>query len=160
MVKDATKHGNNTANFMTESNLQQQIFKALGGRPDVRLFRNTCGVGWVGNVVTVDPRRGTVTLRNARRQTFGLHVGSGDLIGWRSVVIQPAMVGKTIAVFASIEVKTDKGKISDDQLNWAKQLSEKGGIACIVRSLEEVHDIFEDSDFFAPQGGFNDNNRF
>lgn len=123
---------------MTESNLQQQIFKALGGRPDCRLFRNTCGVGWVGNVVTVDPRRGTVTLRNARRQTFGLHVGSGDLIGWRTVVITPDMVGRPAAIFTSLEVKTERGKPSVEQERWDFAVKVDGGLSGIVRSVEEA----------------------
>jgi ribosomal protein S19 len=37
---------------------------------------------------------------------FGLCKGSADLIGWKRVTVTPEMVGSTVAVFTSIEVKT------------------------------------------------------
>jgi hypothetical protein len=77
-----------------ETTIQQQIRLALGTRPDLRLFRNNTGT-------LPDPRTG-------RPVQFGLARGSADLIGLRTVTITPDMVGQQVAVFTSIEVKTQK----------------------------------------------------
>jgi hypothetical protein len=42
----------------------------------------------------------------------GLVKATADLIGWRSITITPDMVGTTVAIFASIEVKTPTGRVS------------------------------------------------
>jgi hypothetical protein len=41
-------------------------------------------------------------------------------------------------VFLSIEVKTDKGKPSTEQLRWQKVVKQHGGIAMIARSAQEA----------------------
>lgn len=69
---------------------------------------------------------------------MGLCPGSGDLIGWVTRVIQPNDVGKDVAVFLSLEVKTDKGRVSEGQAKWFKAVHFAGGIAAIVRSEEEA----------------------
>jgi len=108
---------------MSEANIQNQILAAIGSRPDCRLFRNHVG---------------RVQDQYARWHTFGLCVGSADLIGWRAVTVTPEHVGQTLAVFLSIEVKTDKGKPSTEQLRWQKVVKQHGGIAMIARSAEEA----------------------
>ena len=86
--------GLDSAKGMNETAILQRIRLDLGLEPTVRLFRNNVGV-----------------LRDAqgRPVRFGLHPGSGDLIGWRSVRITPDMVGRLLAVLASVEVKTATG---------------------------------------------------
>lgn len=108
---------------MSEAKIQNQILSAIGSRPDCRLFRNHVG---------------RVQDQFARWHTFGLCPGSADLIGWRAVAITPEHVGQTLAVFLSIEVKTDKGKPSTEQLRWQKVVKQHGGIAMIARSTEEA----------------------
>ena len=61
-----------------------------------RLFRNNIGVAQYGEA----------------RVKYGLRPGSGDLIGWTPVTITQEMVGATVAVFTSVEVKGPKGKTS------------------------------------------------
>jgi len=107
-----------------ETTLQQQIRLALGTRPDARLFRNQCGA-------LPDPRTG-------RLVTFGLARGSADLIGWRTVVVTPEMVGQRIAIFTSIEVKTPTGRIKPEQQAWLDVVLRSGGIAGIARSLTDA----------------------
>ena len=108
---------------MSEANIQNQILAAIGSRPDCRLFRNHVG---------------RVQDQYARWHTLGLCVGSADLIGWRAVTVTQEHVGQTLAVFLSIEVKTDKGKPSTEQLRWQKVVKQHGGIAMIARSAEEA----------------------
>jgi hypothetical protein len=110
---------------MTEQQIQQQI--RLLGRGPVRLHRNNVGS-------LPDPRTG-------RLVTFGLAPGSADLIGWRSVTITPDMVGQTVAVFVSIEVKTATGRVSPAQHNWLAAVQAAGGLACIARSVEDARTL-------------------
>ena len=108
---------------MTESNIQRPIMLALGGRDDTRIFRNN-----VGTAQTIDGR----FIR------FGLCPGSADLIGWKSVRITPDDVGKTLAVFLSVEVKTPRGRATEQQIRWRNTVRKMGGIAVVARSVEEV----------------------
>jgi hypothetical protein len=119
-----------------ETTLQQQIRLALGTRPDARIFRNQVGS-------LPDPRTG-------RLVTFGLARGSADLIGWRTVVVTPEMVGQRIAVFTSIEVKTPTGRIAPAQQHWLQAVQAAGGIAGIARSVTDAHQLVANSPTFPP----------
>lgn len=113
---------------MKESPILREIWLACGALPECRLFRNNVAMAWVG-----EHRRlanGDVLLRNARPLHAGLHTGSGDLIGWTT--------RNGVAVFTSLEVKSDTGRASDAQRHWAASVAGGGGIAGIVRSPEEA----------------------
>ena len=112
-----------------ETKIQQEIRLGLGTREDVRLFRNQVGQ-------LPDPRTG-------RPVQFGLAKGSADLVGWKTVKVTPDMVGKDIAVFASIEVKTPNGKPTQYQQAWMAAVENAGGIAGIARSVEDATEIIE-----------------
>lgn len=129
-----------------ESKIQTDIRDKLSnGR--VRLFRNTVGQG-----VMITHKHGFTAQAlvnkviemvrsvggHAQRIRFGLAVGSGDLIGYQTVVITPEMVGKQVAVILSCEVKTEKGPIRDEQYRWADHINSVGGRAIIARSLEQA----------------------
>jgi hypothetical protein len=107
-----------------ETDLQQRIRLALGTHPDARLFRNQVGS-------LPDPR-------NGRLVTFGLARGSADLIGWRTLVVTPEMVGQRIAVFTSLEVKTATGRLSPAQTQWLHAVRTAGGIAGVARSVPDA----------------------
>lgn len=125
----------------TEATILARIRRALGQLPGVRLFRNDCGTAWVGELVA---RTGnTITLRNAKRITYGLQPGSGDLIGWQAVEVTPDMVGQRVAVFTSIEIKTEKGRVSKRQGRWVQVVNEAGGNAGVARSEEEARSLLE-----------------
>jgi hypothetical protein len=72
---------------------------------------------------------------------FGLARGSADLIGWRSITITPDMVGTTVAIFASIEVKTPTGRVSPQQQAWMAVVQGAGGIAGVARSVCDANEI-------------------
>lgn len=113
-----------------ERNIQARVMLALGSRPEIRIFRNQVGFGYVG-----EPP-------NQRRVSFGLMPGSGDLIGWRTRVITAEDIGRKFAQFLSVEVKSDTGTPSKEQLRWANVVRECGGIAIITRdpkiALEQI----------------------
>lgn len=64
--------------------------------------------------------------------------GGSDLIGWRSITVTPDMIGKKIAVFTAVEVKTSRGKTTDAQANFIDQVRKAGGIAGVCRSAEDA----------------------
>jgi hypothetical protein len=104
---------------MTEAATLQAIRLDLGREPSVRLFRNNVGL-------LRDP--------TGRAVRFGLHPGSGDLIGWRTITITAEHVGQRLAVFASIEVKTDRGRAREDQIHWARTVYAAGGLSGVARN--------------------------
>jgi hypothetical protein len=108
---------------MSEAAIQQDIRLALGSSPGVKVFRNNVGA-------YKDPQ--------GRVIRYGLMTGSADLIGWRTVVITPDMVGLHIAQFMSIEVKAPKGVVRPEQQIWADNVRKGGGIAVIARSVDDV----------------------
>lgn len=108
-----------------------------GSRPDTRVFRNNIAKGWVGQLVKYVPGGQTI-LFNARRLHAGLFPGSGDLIGWHTIEITPAMVGRKVAVFLNIEVKQTKGRERDNQINFARAVKAAGGISFVARCEEDV----------------------
>ena len=110
-----------------ETDLQQRIRLALGTQSDLRLFRNQVGQ-------LPDPRTG-------RPVQFGLARGSADLIGWRTVVVTPEMVGTRLAVFTSIEIKTPTGRLTPQQHNWLGAVRSAGGIAGVARSVGDAFQI-------------------
>lgn len=68
---------------------------------------------------------------------------SSDLIGFTEVTITPEMVGKKIAVFTAVEVKSESWKpnYKDQrelfQRNFIDWVKSKGGIAGMVKSVDE-----------------------
>jgi hypothetical protein len=106
----------------SEQTIQQHIRLACS-TGDCRLFRNNTG---------------TLRDQHGRPVQFGLCKGSADLIGWRSITITPAMVGTTIAVFASVEVKTPTGRLRPEQQQWLEAVQAAGGIAGVARSVADA----------------------
>lgn len=111
---------------MSEAAVLQAIRLALGRHPNVRLFRNNAGV---------------LRDQHGRPVRFGLHPGSADLIGYRRLLIQPEHVGTHLAVFASIEVKTAKGRLTEQQRHWAEVVCAAGGLAGVARSPDEAAEL-------------------
>jgi hypothetical protein len=107
---------------MSEQQIQQHIRLALSRGP-VRLYRNNTG---------------TLRDQHGRPVTFGLAVGSADLIGWTTRTITPDMVGQQVAVFTSIEVKSASGRLRPEQRQWLEAVQAAGGIAGVARSVEDA----------------------
>lgn len=84
---------------------------------------------------------GALKDKNGRLVRYGLCKGSSDIIAIKPVLITPEMVGQTIGQFVAIEVKTPTGKPTKDQLNFNKQISDKGGIALIARDVDDIENI-------------------
>ena len=130
---------------MNELEIQSRIRLALGQRPDLRLFRNVSTHCYTGRPVS--QAGGLLTLADAHPIRAGLFVGSSDLIGWRTKTINVLNPDGTIkptrvAVFASVEVKTPRGKTSPEQDTWLAAVHNAGGIQGVVRSVEDAERLF------------------
>lgn len=123
---------------MSEARVQSEVLRAIGALPNVRVFRNQVGFGWVGRVAFQDRTRGIVNLVHAQPVTMGLATGSSDLVGWRRRIITPDMVGQEIAQFICVEVKTPKGAVREAQQHWREVVNRWGGLALVVRSADEA----------------------
>ena len=104
---------------MSEGDIQRGILTTLPKLEGVRVWRNNVG---------------TARTYDGRFIRFGLCEGSSDLIGFVSKTITPDMVGKNIAVFAAIEVKAHKGKVSIEQDAFLGTVAKFGGISAKVRA--------------------------
>ena len=109
---------------MTEASILSHIRAALGGLTNVRIFRNNVGVG--------------LSNDGQRPIRYGLHNGSADLIGWTAYTIRPEDVGRRVAVFTSVEVKTAAGRVSAEQQVWYDNIRRSGGMAIIARNPDSA----------------------
>lgn len=72
---------------------------------------------------------------------------SADLIGWQRYTIRPEDVGRTVAIFASVECKPEdwtpprsgaEFERYEAQLAWANLVTSCGGIGRIIRCPEDL----------------------
>ena len=89
----------------------------IGTIPWLKVWRNETGEG----------RR----LYSNERIKYG-KVGSGDIIGWLSV--------GGLAIFISMDAKTGKDKLSEEQVNFGSVLMNHGGIFFSFYSADEALD--------------------
>ena len=128
---------------MIESNLMKLVQLAVGKLSHVKLFRNNTGMGWTGDARSVKGSPTDKMILNARPLHAGLCEGSSDLIGWTTIEIKPEHVGRKIAVFTAIEVKTDTGKATQKQRNFLEQVAANGGFALLCKTPEAAQTFIE-----------------
>lgn len=94
---------------------------------------------WRNNVGALLDKRGVrVRFGLANDSTaMNARIKSADWIGWRKVVVTPDMVGQTLAVFASVEMKEAGWRYSGAgreaaQMTWAQLVAASGGVGVIV----------------------------
>lgn len=64
--------------------------------------------------------------------------GIPDFICCVPLEITPDMVGQTVGIFAGVEAKTMRGKVSDLQRDKLNKIAEAAGVACLVWSSDEA----------------------
>lgn len=95
-----------------------------------RLFRSNAGRAWAGKII--DKGDGWIKLKNPR-VFHGLPKGFSDLFGIESVVITEDMIGKRVAIFKAIEVKTGNITVTEKQSLFGAMVEKLGGIFEVVR---------------------------
>lgn len=85
-----------------------------------------------------------LVLLNPRPFHAGLIKGSSDLIGWNSITITEDMVGKRVAVFTAVEIKTGSVKTTAEQKIFIDNVNKAGGIAGIVYDEKQAINLIKD----------------
>jgi len=134
-----------------ETNIVNSIMKDVSPH-GARLFRNVRGyfytIDSVKSLIKATLSLNTMSIKiaigNLRSVMAGLLApGASDLVGFMPIIITAEMVGQKIAIFASLEVKTDTGKPTAEQLHFCKIVRESGGFSGVVRSPEEARKILK-----------------
>ena len=111
----------------------------------MRLWTNYTGTCWRGQLTrdTKNPR--CAIVRDLVHITAGLGEGSSDIIGLDSIEVTEewckANLGKRIAVFVAIEVKTENDVLKPKQKSFINIVNELGGKAGAAYSIEEAKEI-------------------
>jgi hypothetical protein len=108
------------AERLTEAQILHAIRLDLGREPDLVLWR-------LGN--------GVVRMPDGRTIRLGLVPGASDLIG----IVGPS--GRWLA----LEVKTATGRLSQEQARFIALVRRHGGVAEVVRSVEEARAALEEA---------------
>jgi len=108
---------------------------AAAGRHGLTVWHIPSGEGWRGSGArrTCGGRR--VLLSNAQRIMFGLSAGGADIIGFKSVIVEPSMVGQRLAVFTAI------GQRGDCTTEFIDTITAGGGLAALVSDQHELEDL-------------------
>lgn len=111
----------------SEAAVQSRV-RLEAARKGLRLWRNNVGV-----LLDATGRPVRYGLANDS-QALNKVVKSGDLIGWRSILITPSHVGSRLAQFVSRECKRPGWKFTGDdheraQLKWLEAVTSDGGDA-------------------------------
>ncbi len=100
-------------------------------------FRSNVGSAWTGDEI-IKLGGGGVLIPKARPFNTGLPQGFSDIIGVVPVFITHDMVGRTLGVFTSIEVKTPAGRVTAEQEQFLSVMSGRGALAGVARSVEDA----------------------
>ncbi|MFM1749020.1 MAG: hypothetical protein RLZZ188_2686 [Verrucomicrobiota bacterium] len=103
-----------------ETLLLQAVRLALGDEPDLVLWRNNTGA---------------LRDETGRMVRYGLAVGSPDLVG----ILAPR--GRLFC----LEVKTAKGRVSDEQRQWHDLAMRMGAFVRVVRSIDEAREALAEA---------------
>lgn len=114
-----------------EGKVSADIARAFG-HGDCRLLRNN-----VGGLYAKDGRFVAYGLGSMGGKVFR---GSHDWIGLRTVTITPEMVGRRVAIFASIDSK-DQAKPSPEQIIFANTVQALGGLTGFAHNVDEAQAI-------------------
>lgn len=131
---------------MSEFELYGPI-QIAASRAGARLFRNHVGMAW--QVTSEAPKNWQPPKGFMRPVKIGLQTGSGDEIGWAPYVVREWDVGKTFAIFTSLEIKPpdwrETPKWSEGpQRQWLEVVRQAGGIAYVVQTPENVAAMLAD----------------
>ena len=121
----------------SEADLMAQILLAHS-RGEARLFRINSGLSWQGQVIEHTVSR--LVLKNPRAVRLAC-AGFADLAGYRSELITPEYLGRTVAIFSAIEAKFGRNKPTAEQAVFLKLVAEAGGRAGVARSVDDAAEI-------------------
>lgn len=107
---------------------------------DTRLFRANSGVAWQGRNLKF--ARDRLVIDGPSKVEL-LPEGFPDLFGWRTVTIRPEDVGRRVAVFVGVEVKTRTGTIRTEQKTFIALAKKFGALCGVARSVKDAEEIMD-----------------
>lgn len=121
-----------------EQIVSAEIAAAIGAIPGLRVWRNNTGRG----VVALSPAgdvalRQLVARRLARPIAFGLP-GSTDYLGLAAC--RCSSCGSRTGRFVGLEVKSEHGRLSEQQRRFGEMVQSLGGIWITARTAEEARE--------------------
>jgi hypothetical protein len=119
---------------VSESSLYAQIIGALS-RGNTRIFRQNAGFAWQGQVIEQSAHR--LVLAHPRAIKLGC-AGMADLGGITSVIITPEMIGRRVGIDLQLEIKSARGRPTQEQANYISTMQALGARAGIARSVEDA----------------------
>lgn len=125
---------------MSERVIQNSIRNDLAGK--VHAFRANVGRAWTGSSFERLPN-GDMLIKDPRPFDTGLPPGFSDLFGVKKTLITEAMVGQTVGQFWALEIKDQKGRVSDSQKKFLAAMSAAGALAGVARSVEDARAVLE-----------------
>lgn len=140
--------------IQTEKQIDNEVHAAFN-RGGTRLFKNVNGNFWQGAALTDKLKYARIAailglavrfviLLFPRRVQAGVGgVGGSDRIGFHQITITESMIGKKIAVFCAIELKTSDGIVTPEQKQFVKVVSDMGGIAGVARIKKDIEILFD-----------------
>ena len=99
-------------------------------------MRARCGAVWRNNT-------GALVDQQGRFVRFGLCKGSSDLIGMRSLEVTPELVGRRLAQFVALEIKTESGTVSTEQRAFLRLVQQLGGLGAVCRSIAQAQAVLD-----------------
>lgn len=91
--------------------------------------------------------RGVAVFRVPGKKPRFVHYGVGpdgasDSVGYTKEIITQDMVGKQVAIFTVIEIKTLEGEAREDQIDFVNQVKADGGYGGFANCIEQARKIF------------------
>jgi len=117
-----------------EQSIQNQILIEMGQNGAYGLRVNS-GSFWGGEILSHD---GKMLLLKNPTKILGAPKGTSDIIGCKTVLITPQMVGQNIGQFLCFEVKIPGQNAKSHQENYLMMMRSRGAITGVVRSPEDV----------------------
>jgi hypothetical protein len=114
----------------TEKNIQNASLLAIGSDPDVLAMRLQSGI-----FRSMDDPSRIVKVGTP---------GVSDSVAIVKVTVTPDMVGKSLAVIAAAEFKTQKGKQREAQVKWQEAFEKRGGRYRLIRSPQQMKEFIDE----------------
>ena len=132
---------------MTVKDIEDQIMMLNDGS---NMFKNVGGYAIVCNPKQVDRLKGGGYLvkKGFPIKNISLWKGSSDMIGWKTVTVTEDMVGKKVAIFQSIEIKTKNDRLRKEQKIWNKVAEKAGGLIAVWKENKDGKSINKQSSIY------------
>ena len=101
---------------------------------------------WRNNRGAIKTKTGYITygIPDPPRGNQPDNLKGGDRIGWTRKIITPDMVGESVAIFTSIEIKGPGDVLKNGQINWHNLVLENGGISEIWKDKKGEIEIIKE----------------